>query len=159
MGMKPDLNQRPRVRFPGAREDRYYTLMLLNRDHDIDYSWPSNTREGTMHIHWVVKDIKAATLKSAGDIAQEGVEVRFEYPQFGAVPTQRFPFYLYESYGHSPDFAANPPPFVPQVKTFDEMETWMGLWNWTRVGENYMLAQVWSDTYRLHPEPTLPPHP
>ena len=74
-------NVAPTVVFPYAKPDRYYTIMMVDPDADIDGSFPDATAPGS-HApvrHWVVGNIPGANLQ-VGDLTKNVTVSPFKGP-------------------------------------------------------------------------------
>mmetsp|Transcript_148648 Transcript_148648/g.276969 ORF Transcript_148648/g.276969 Transcript_148648/m.276969 type:complete len:596 (+) Transcript_148648:74-1861(+) len=149
---KADAAQAPLVRYDLARADRQYTMIYASVDSHIEKSWPDNTVMGEAHVHWMVGNISAATLKGSGNLS-EGALMYKLWPHHGPSPSQRYSFELYEHDGPTPPPGSSSAPrnCYPDFTDFckaSEWKTWLHSYPWTKVASNWLTLIYYEDTFR-----------
>jgi len=152
--MKQDIAVEPKLRFHAATDGKFYTLMYTSVDSHIDRSWPDNTIEGVVHIHWMVGNLTAQMLTSSNNISADGALMTKLWPHHGPGATQRYAFILMEHDSPTPQASAvtgDPNCLEQDFCSYAQWSMWIKAFaNWKVVGGNWLVSVYYDDAYRTN---------
>ena len=149
--IKSDVATVPTVTFAPASPAKAYTLVYISTCSHCDKSFPDNSEEGLVHVHYVAANIDAATLSGSGDVANADQYWAGDFPRHGPGPSQRYNFYLFQHDGATPAALNATTCWPANTQYCSQADFTNGVVDapfWDLVAAQYLTGLYYNDTFR-----------